>query len=1277
MMTSSSTLPIISVSTSSTSTNTSNSNMSKSQSSTAKGFPSSRSGTSSPNLPQHQKRGMRSTQQPPPLVPSFRQEPVLGTTTSRVVVSSLVENPLPSKQQQQQQQISRPSYSSAASASISPPAGKLSTTTLAQQLPSDCGVTANFNTREPSTAIPLAILPQRTQSAPPDIHEQQQLMMRVGSKPTDHSDLDIQHLTDKISTSLSISEHLSKDELGPLEARARDSIQSIYSGRKPSIIPNEQGKGRTDNNGASLTTAITSSINSSHQLSHNTFFHQQPQMGVPMPSAATSIYPPVGQAQYYQSPSVMFSPHGHSFGSTPNIITTSNPNPSGVPYAGPALVYNPPFPGSSPYTLTGYKDNTPIYSHTLPFTPRFNGSGPFLHPSMHNPPSALTSISMPILPIPTQTKRPISIKHPDTKEEIVFNKQKSDNLLPGSIIIPEESVISVSALEKQSTSTLELAAVELISEPTMELIHESIMEVTQEPPVVVSSSHEPNIELMDLIESKSDSVTFSQLECPAEGSHEEELLSEKTLPQSLNKVYSKELLFSMLSQKTFSCAHMEPSFKEFFELLGRPAPSYRPSSLRNAGGEDKRSTGSKLPQPVPPGYDSTTTAMVPPGFSKPLRSSGDGRMGRESSILRNRSHPSTIISRSAIISQPVLIPTEGRWIRPTATTSSDSELVIRAIKGILNKITPDNFERLSTQLIAMLLDPLTCLVASYPKMVEAVKAGIDPDWNDDEDQARSLLSEIISVFFDKAVDEPHFAPLYAGLCRTIADCSKLPEYPARKSVSDSELAPVSMFRMALLHRCKAEYEKKIAWSSELEKHTADSVSDTDAEFLRLKTKRRVLGNIAFIGHLYKQGLLREEIIYSLIIDMLTNADNKEEDEIECCIQMIHATGSKLDNSSSARLDPVFKKLKEFSASNRFSNRINFSFLDLIDLRAANWNKTLASSIASGTSASSGVSPAPPRSSSTPTLHSRKKRESGLVAHITPRSIITRPSCAGTGSETSSVTNSFGKQGANTNNSTAGIKSPQTSINKFGLLSEETDEPVISDSNQVDKSEDSCQMVTDIPSGSAGSVPVDSLESFTEEESQEAVSCFASIIKSVMSEDPNRTDLTQMVQMCVGILENFPCSISTILTVSFDSNESTQLKLCSFLGEIFTDANPVSSEIFFHLSETVKSNFDLWVEDVPKLPFNFGRIFGTILKSRASCQSASWIEKLIENSDFAFVFGGGGSYHASLFAGSFLHYLCCPLTHNEIRQCAEFFEIDSSNNNIDEFVQKHHISIMSD
>ena len=293
---------------------------------------------------------------------------------------------------------------------------------------------------------------------------------------------------------------------------------------------------------------------------------------------------------------------------------------------------------------------------------------------------------------------------------------------------------------------------------------------------------------------------------------------------------------------------------------------------------------------------------------------------RESSDLPNRSEDAYVPGASKI-------------------KASKADLIVREVRGILNKMTEETFDILSDQIISL-------------RIISSSEA----------------LQGVISCVFDKAVEEPHFCPMYARLCVKIVRM----EADERKQAAINQglpapQHPTSVFRNLLLKRCQEEYSKKRAWSKErLEKLLKEKSGDenaqleikgdddrkpedkghlTDDDFLLIKLKRRVLGNVHFIGELFKTNLLSNRIMHECVQELLSNVENPEEEEIESLCRLLHTVGYLIDTADAAESWQVYmSKMRQLSQSKtKLKPRVRFMVDDVIEERMKGWKSSFSKS----------------------------------------------------------------------------------------------------------------------------------------------------------------------------------------------------------------------------------------------------------------------------------------------------------------------------------------------
>jgi translation initiation factor 4G len=201
--------------------------------------------------------------------------------------------------------------------------------------------------------------------------------------------------------------------------------------------------------------------------------------------------------------------------------------------------------------------------------------------------------------------------------------------------------------------------------------------------------------------------------------------------------------------------------------------------------------------------------------------------------------------------------------------------------SILNKLTVEKFDSLSDKLI---------------------NVGITD---------AEILKGIIYQIFDKAVLESNFCHLYAVLCAKMSE---------RCPVFTDEAGNSQKFLRILLNKCQEEFEVKEPPKMEPKPEALD---DEDEES---KWRRRVLGNIKFIGELFKQKLLPEKIMHECINSMLKDMQNPREEDVESLCKLMKTVGKDLDQPTAKyrdRMDGYFSRMKELSTNPKLQSRIRF------------------------------------------------------------------------------------------------------------------------------------------------------------------------------------------------------------------------------------------------------------------------------------------------------------------------------------------------------------------
>ncbi|CAF4097530.1 unnamed protein product, partial [Adineta steineri] len=244
---------------------------------------------------------------------------------------------------------------------------------------------------------------------------------------------------------------------------------------------------------------------------------------------------------------------------------------------------------------------------------------------------------------------------------------------------------------------------------------------------------------------------------------------------------------------------------------------------------------------------------------------------------------------------------------------------LREIRSILNKLTPQTYDKLLQKLDELELD-------RYER-----------------------LEGMIDIFFFKAVEEPKFCSMYADLC----------EHFKKKEITvpDQDGQTVThSFRKILLSRCQTKFETDYRQDIDYDrrKTEVDAITDEkrqkeaaeDLEEALFKAKQRNFGNILFIGELFKLKILTETIMFECMDYLLE--DKTDEENIECLCKLLRAIGEELDTRFTNKklqnrkdLDKNYNELENIVKLKQVSTRTGFLIQDLMDLRRANWVARIA------------------------------------------------------------------------------------------------------------------------------------------------------------------------------------------------------------------------------------------------------------------------------------------------------------------------------------------------
>ena len=263
------------------------------------------------------------------------------------------------------------------------------------------------------------------------------------------------------------------------------------------------------------------------------------------------------------------------------------------------------------------------------------------------------------------------------------------------------------------------------------------------------------------------------------------------------------------------------------------------------------------------------------------------------------------------------------------------EKVLREVMQVLNKLTDKNAEKLTDQILKMHITN------------------------------EELLKQIVKAVFEKAVNEPHFSPVYASLCErlqglSVHSATQQPKTAAEmmQSKQDKEKAD-KPFRRLMLLACQEKFSE---YKFPTKEETEAAANDADATAKLLLSRRRFLNLMRFVGELFLcRNVLAANVVRICITTLFTTATSLGvpqagetnwqpaedqmiiEDAMEGLCRFLTTTGRLYTEAKNpqwqAEFDAVMARLKAIATirdTDRLSSRIRFAIVDVVMLARNNW-----------------------------------------------------------------------------------------------------------------------------------------------------------------------------------------------------------------------------------------------------------------------------------------------------------------------------------------------------
>eukprot|EP01059_Diplonema_ambulator_P012246 TRINITY_DN22493_c0_g1_i1.p1 TRINITY_DN22493_c0_g1~~TRINITY_DN22493_c0_g1_i1.p1 ORF type:complete len:768 (+),score=233.55 TRINITY_DN22493_c0_g1_i1:58-2361(+) len=262
---------------------------------------------------------------------------------------------------------------------------------------------------------------------------------------------------------------------------------------------------------------------------------------------------------------------------------------------------------------------------------------------------------------------------------------------------------------------------------------------------------------------------------------------------------------------------------------------------------------------------------------------------------------------------PLKLSENGYSVMKNTNDLTEDQKLKKTVHGILNKLTPEKYDILSRQII----DPDT-KITSNTKYMELT----------------------IEQIFDRAVVQPSFCEMYADLSKLISKAEL--SLQKQQAGQGAQKAPASVFRRLLVETVQKEYNKH--------KKKGMKEGEEGAE-----EKKRKLGNIQFVGELYRKAMLTDKVMHLIITEILYGSKAVNNDtafmpeggDLEVLCRLLNTTGKELEARApqvaeqpgapdyAKQIDVYFERLEQLTTRIE-SIRIKMLILNLCDSRKNGW-----------------------------------------------------------------------------------------------------------------------------------------------------------------------------------------------------------------------------------------------------------------------------------------------------------------------------------------------------
>lgn len=244
------------------------------------------------------------------------------------------------------------------------------------------------------------------------------------------------------------------------------------------------------------------------------------------------------------------------------------------------------------------------------------------------------------------------------------------------------------------------------------------------------------------------------------------------------------------------------------------------------------------------------------------------------------------------------------YVRRFTVTVAEQEAIKKKVRVTLNKLSPNNQEKLSNEILE------TCK------------------------KSHDYLKLVVSGIFEKAWSETKYTQMYSNICKFLKANFEDYKYPDADSIGI--LKSKNYFKYELLYMCEETFKKNP------EENDLATLDENKKQEVLAKLKKKTLGNVRFIGELYNVNLITANIILECITGLLDLFEKDvNEDKLEgACVLLLTGAESLERPKLKLATDSIYLRLKTILKNFNISTKNRFKIIDLQEYRDSGW-KTLA------------------------------------------------------------------------------------------------------------------------------------------------------------------------------------------------------------------------------------------------------------------------------------------------------------------------------------------------